>query len=332
MLHLCVGGFTEQGVQDIGEYLRTYREKRERLSQNGPWEATKRGPPRKTEQRRLLSAEDVGGVEAEAEEAAEYEEWSQAERLTAEAEEAIEQNSTANVTITTQTSNFPEDYFTAEQRAQGAIVLHIAGCIYMFVALAIVCDEFFVPALEVIIEILDIPEDVAGATFMAAGGSAPELFTSVIGVFISFDNVGIGTIVGSAVFNVLFVIGMCAMFSKTVLSLTWWPLFRDCTFYSISLLILVYFFNDELIKWYEALILLGLYAAYVTFMRYNVVIERRVKGFLNRNTMPRISSTDHLVSATVSVLSFNSISSFFFFFFFKFCFSFMWIIIQNRLV
>jgi Ca2+/Na+ antiporter len=37
---------------------------------------------------------------------------------------------------------------------------------------------------------------VAGATFMAAGGSAPELFTSVIGVFISRDDVGIGTIVG----------------------------------------------------------------------------------------------------------------------------------------
>jgi Ca2+/Na+ antiporter len=37
---------------------------------------------------------------------------------------------------------------------------------------------------------------VAGATFMAAGGSAPELFTSIIGVFISQDDVGIGTIVG----------------------------------------------------------------------------------------------------------------------------------------
>ena len=51
----------------------------------------------------------------------------------------------------------------------------------MFCALAIVCDEFFVPALEVIIDKLQITEDVAGATLMAAGGSAPELFTSIIG-------------------------------------------------------------------------------------------------------------------------------------------------------
>lgn len=31
---------------------------------------------------------------------------------------------------------------------------------------------------------------------MAAGGSAPEFFTSVIGVFVAQNNVGIGTIVG----------------------------------------------------------------------------------------------------------------------------------------
>ena len=40
---------------------------------------------------------------------------------------------------------------------------------------------------------LEISPDVAGATFMAAGGSAPELFTSVIGVFIAKNDVGIGT-------------------------------------------------------------------------------------------------------------------------------------------
>lgn len=61
---------------------------------------------------------------------------------------------------------FPSDLFTEEQRRNGAVIFHIAGMIYMFVALAIVCDEFFIPALDVIIEKLDISEDVAGATFM----------------------------------------------------------------------------------------------------------------------------------------------------------------------
>ncbi|XP_023709807.1 sodium/potassium/calcium exchanger Nckx30C isoform X3 [Cryptotermes secundus] len=190
---------------------------------------------------------------------------------------------------------FPEDLFTMEQRRHGAVVLHILGVVYMFVALAIVCDEFFVPSLDVIIEKLAIQDDVAGATFMAAGGSAPELFTSVIGVFVSFDDVGIGTIVGSAVFNILFVIGMCAIFSRTVLTLTWWPLFRDCTFYSASLITLIIFFRDNHIYWYEALVLFGFYLAYVSFMKWNHTVERFVKKHLYKNRVTRVRSTDQLM-------------------------------------
>ncbi|XP_076750749.1 solute carrier family 24 member Nckx30C isoform X1 [Xylocopa sonorina] len=190
---------------------------------------------------------------------------------------------------------FPPDLFTVQQRRHGAVLLHVIGVVYMFVALAIVCDEFFVPSLDVIIEKLEIADDVAGATFMAAGGSAPELFTSIIGVFVSFDDVGIGTIVGSAVFNILFVIGMCAIFSRTVLSLTWWPLFRDCTFYSASLLTLIYFFHDNYIHWYEALVLFGFYLAYVSFMKWNQPMERLVKRVLYRNKVTRVRSTDQLM-------------------------------------
>ena len=47
---------------------------------------------------------------------------------------------------------FPPDLFTRSQLRQGAVVLHIIGIIYMFYALALVCDEFFVPSLDVITE------------------------------------------------------------------------------------------------------------------------------------------------------------------------------------
>ena len=113
-------------------------------------------------------------------------------------------------------SQADKEYFTEEELRSGWIVLHIIGVAYIFLALAIVCDEYFVPALDVLVETLQVSPDVAGATFMAAGGSAPELFTSLIGTFTQ-SAVGFGTIVGSAVFNVLFVIGMCAVFSKETL-------------------------------------------------------------------------------------------------------------------
>lgn len=184
--------------------------------------------------------------------------------------------------------DYPTDLFSVEERRQGYVVLHMFGMLYMFIALAIVCDEFFVPALTVITEKLEISDDVAGATFMAAGGSAPELFTSVIGVFVSHSNVGIGTIVGSAVFNILFVIGMCALFSKEVLHLTWWPLFRDVSFYIIGLLMLIYFFLDNQITLGESASLLMCYTSYVTFMKFNAKVEVFIKTQLGSNQVNQL--------------------------------------------
>lgn len=202
-------------------------------------------------------------------------------------QEGMSENSTDHAQ-----GDYPRDIFSLEQRRKGAIILHVIGMIYMFIALAIVCDEFFVPSLTVITEKLGISDDVAGATFMAAGGSAPELFTSLIGVFIAHSNVGIGTIVGSAVFNILFVIGMCALFSREILNLTWWPLFRDVSFYIIDLIMLIIFFLDNFIMWWESLLLLTAYCGYVVFMKFNVQVERWVKQMINRNKVVKVTAPE----------------------------------------
>ncbi|KAH8049451.1 calcium, potassium:sodium antiporter [Aureococcus anophagefferens] len=154
------------------------------------------------------------------------------------------------------------------------VIFHVLGVCYMFLALMIVCDNFFGPALDCMVEKWEIDDDVAGATFMAAGGSAPELATSFMGQFVSRSDIGFGTIVGSAVFNVLFVIGMCALVVPGgALPLTWWPLFRDCSYYIMGLLVLAACVSDESMVWYEAFILFLLYLCYVTIMAYNEPLE-----------------------------------------------------------
>nr|XP_060612544.1 sodium/potassium/calcium exchanger 4 isoform X2 [Anolis sagrei ordinatus] len=168
---------------------------------------------------------------------------------------------------------FPEDLFTNQERQQGAILLHIIGALYMFYALAIVCDDFFVPSLEKICEKLHLSEDVAGATFMAAGSSTPELFASVIGVFITHGDVGVGTIVGSAVFNILCIIGVCGIFAGQVVRLTWWSVCRDSVYYTLSVIVLIVFIYDEKIVWWESLILIIMYTFYILIMKYNVKMQ-----------------------------------------------------------
>ena len=116
--------------------------------------------------------------------------------------------------------------------------------------MAIVCDEYFVSSLDRLCEELQMSADVAGATFMAAGSSAPELATVIIGVFFAQDDIGISGVIGSAVFNIMFVIAICAICAGTVCYLNWWPLIRDCFFYSVSILIMLIIIFDETISWY----------------------------------------------------------------------------------
>ncbi|PIK48551.1 testis potassium dependent sodium/calcium exchanger [Apostichopus japonicus] len=159
-------------------------------------------------------------------------------------------------------------------------VIFYAVCILiMFVGLALICDEFFVPSLEVISEKLELSEDVAGATFMAAGSSAPELFTSILGVTFGSD-VGVGTIVGSAVFNILIIIALTAALAGQVLELDPRPLCRDSLFYALSIICFIVFSWDGVLNWWETGGLLILYALYILLMKFNSAIMERlcIKG------------------------------------------------------
>ena len=119
---------------------------------------------------------------------------------------------------------------------QFGLEVYIGALLWLFIAIAIVCDDFFVSALEKITNHLQLSDDVAGATFMAAGSSAPELFVALADnvVVKPGKSMGIGTIVGSAIFNILIIIAFSALLAKQVLVLDWRPLLRDSIWYILS--------------------------------------------------------------------------------------------------
>ena len=140
---------------------------------------------------------------------------------------------------------FPKFPFHAKQRANGGILLPIFIALYLVIALGTICDEYFVPALEMICDVLGLPSDVAGATFMAAGTSSPEFFTNIMGTFVTKSNLGIGTIVGSAVFNIFGVISVCGLFAGRKIYLDWYPITRDAVIYGITVILLILVLIDE---------------------------------------------------------------------------------------
>ncbi|GBM08158.1 Sodium/potassium/calcium exchanger 5 [Araneus ventricosus] len=192
---------------------------------------------------------------------------------------------------------FPRPVIDYATRRKGGLILHIFVSLYMLLGLAIICDEYFVPSLEKICKLLNIQSDVAGATFMAAGSSAPELATAIIAVFVAKDDIGIGTVVGSAVFNIAFVIGICGLFAGRAIHLNWWPLFRDCLFYLLSILALLFALRDETVTWVESVLFLSLYSLYIVFMCFNQRIEKWMKGLQCLSCLtPRVSEPINGVS------------------------------------
>ena len=156
-----------------------------------------------------------------------------------------------------------------------------------------VTDDYFVPALERLCAQLKISEDVAGATWMAAGSSAPELFTALIATFRTKDDVGVGTIVGSAVFNILVIIGLSASLSPGAPKLDFRPLLRDTLFYGASVTLLLVFVLGGEVQWWEALILVIFYIAYILFMKFfNKSYMKRTEKYVISDTSVNTHTTD----------------------------------------
>ncbi|XP_004929869.1 sodium/potassium/calcium exchanger 4 [Bombyx mori] len=164
---------------------------------------------------------------------------------------------------------FPSDGLTRFQRQHGFILLHCFLALYCFLLLGSVCEDYFVPAIEIICERLNIASDIAGATFMAAASSSPELFINCVGTFVTEGDLGVGAVVGSAVFNVLAVPACCALFAGAVIELDWWSVTRDCMMYAVAVVALILTLLDDKIYWHEALLLVLMYTFYILAMVFN---------------------------------------------------------------
>jgi K+-dependent Na+/Ca+ exchanger-like protein len=143
-------------------------------------------------------------------------------------------------------------------------LLLMLGSLYLMVR---VTDLFFVESIESIARRLKLPEDVAGATLMAFGSSAPEIFVGIIALLrpAGQSQLGLGAIVGSAMFNLLVIVGVTAFVRPT--KLHWQPVSRDLFFYFIAIfLLLITFLDGEFTPW-EGIIFLGFYCVYLVALR-----------------------------------------------------------------
>lgn len=132
-----------------------------------------------------------------------------------------------------------------------------------------------------------VPEFIVGLTIVAVGTSTPELVVSVLSAAAGNSDVAIGNIVGSNIFNVFLILGVCALIAP--LPLTGGNIRRDLPFLTAVSVLLLLLTSDHLLGLGEVdaigridgIVMLLLYIALI---RYTIRAERRTAAQATQTT------------------------------------------------
>ncbi len=131
-------------------------------------------------------------------------------------------------------------------------------------ALVILGSDVTVDAATKIAEKCGMTEKFIGLTVVALGTSLPELVTSVVAARKGKADIAIGNIVGSCVFNILFVIGITSLIVPVPFEATF---LIDCAVVALSgLLLWLCVFRKKKLTRVHGIIMLVSYAGYFTYL------------------------------------------------------------------
>lgn len=115
---------------------------------------------------------------------------------------------------------------------------------------------------------LGVSETVVGLTIVAGGTSLPELATSIVAARKGSADLAIGNAIGSNLFNIFFVLGMCS--SVRPMTIDGVTVLDMATLVGSGLLLWVLAFTGLKVQKGEGVLLLLVYAAYLTALVMNV--------------------------------------------------------------
>ncbi|MGB3976468.1 MAG: calcium/sodium antiporter [bacterium] len=130
----------------------------------------------------------------------------------------------------------------------------------------VIGGRFVVKSAVQLAQALGVSQKIIGLTLVATGTSLPELMTSVVAAFKKKDDIAIGNIIGSNIFNILFILGISAIIRPIIYD----PLFNtDLIVLSAGTIFLfIAMFTGEkkrLDRW-EAGVLLAGYVGYLLYL------------------------------------------------------------------
>ncbi len=117
--------------------------------------------------------------------------------------------------------------------------------------------EFLVRGASRLANAFGVSPLLIGLTIVAFGTSAPELAVSIKAVFTGHADLVVGTNIGSSIFNILFVLGLCALVAPLIViqQLVWIDV---PVMIGSHILLYIMCFNGKIERWNAAILFTGL--------------------------------------------------------------------------
>lgn len=139
----------------------------------------------------------------------------------------------------------------------------VAGACVAGLTLLVAAGKLIVTGAKGIAVMYSIDEFVIGGTLVAVGTSMPEMATTLVAKLRGYDEVGLGTILGSNIFNGLLIVGVAAMIHPIEVP------FREVALtlaFGVAALIATYPTRTGMILRGRGILLLALYAGYLAVL------------------------------------------------------------------
>ena len=147
-----------------------------------------------------------------------------------------------------------------ETTEESPSILKLLALTLVGLAVILVSSDYAVDAAVAIAKIFNISDRVIGLTIVALGTSLPELVTSITAALRGNADLAVGNVVGSCIFNILFVLGASALIQPIDCA----PNFLSDAYVAVGATVLLLLFGYtqmKIVRW-EGGVLIGCYAAY----------------------------------------------------------------------
>lgn len=137
-------------------------------------------------------------------------------------------------------------------------------------ALLIKGADFFVEASSSIARRLRVPSIIIGLTIVAFGTSAPELAVSTTASLAGNNEIAVGNVIGSNLFNLLVVLGACGAIRPFAVRLRW----DFLASVGVAAVLLLMIFRDHTVGRIDAFLLLGMFVAFMALTVRDALMNR----------------------------------------------------------